>query len=193
MQAWTPDNPQTRAALESMVAAALQACMPQIQGLVKMITDAQAQEASALVTLFRDAAEEAARRARAAEALLTGAEKRVEPIAAGAAEATKKLDEWLQKTNEGLEKRARMPRWRQLLPTLGTSALCGVVMILLLTLLRPGWTLTHRQREALTVGESVTRSYLAASPARQAEMRRVNRWRPPEEADTTTSAPRPRR
>jgi hypothetical protein len=85
-----------------------------------------------------------------------------------------------------------MPLWRQLLPTLGTSALCGTLMILLLTLLRPGWTLTQRQREAVTVGESVTRSYLAASPARQAEMRRVNRWRPPEESDTTTSAPRPR-
>ncbi|HEX8693659.1 MAG TPA: hypothetical protein VF746_14650 [Longimicrobium sp.] len=63
--------------------------------------------------------------------------------------------------------------------------------ILLLTLLRPGWTMTAEQRRALRVGEAVIYTYGTATPAERAEMRRVNRWREPAEPDSTEAPPLP--
>lgn len=65
-------------------------------------------------------------------------------------------------------------------------------VILMLTLLRPGWTMSPGQRTALRVGEAVIYTYAAASPAERAEMRRVNRWREPGRPDST-AAPEPAR
>lgn len=63
--------------------------------------------------------------------------------------------------------------------------------ILLLTLLRPGWTMSSSQRTALRVGEAVIYTYANASAAERAEMRRVNRWREPGHADSAAPPPLP--
>lgn len=65
------------------------------------------------------------------------------------------------------------------------SGTMAVFLILLVTLLRPGWTMSSDQRRALRVGESVIHTYSTAREPARAEMRRVMRWRSPEHPETT--------
>jgi hypothetical protein len=73
------------------------------------------------------------------------------------------------------------------------AAAVSLGIIILLTLLRPGWTMSSEQRRALRVGEAVIYTYSAATPAERAEMRRVNRWREPAQPDSTEAPPLPPR
>lgn len=66
---------------------------------------------------------------------------------------------------------------------------CALAMILATTLLRPGWTMSAEQRRALRVGEAVIYTYSAAEPAERTEMRRVMRWRTPEQPDSLEAPP----
>lgn len=50
---------------------------------------------------------------------------------------------------------------------------------LLLTWLRPGWMLTPEQHQALYVGAATIRDYNALSPADQAQVRKLLRWKDP--------------
>ncbi len=70
---------------------------------------------------------------------------------------------------------ARRIGWRTWLMATSVAA----VLLLVVTLLRPGWTMSSEQRAALRVGETVIRAYDAADAGRQAEIRRVLRWRSP--------------
>jgi hypothetical protein len=79
----------------------------------------------------------------------------------------------------------RVRRWAPWLLT-GASA---VMVVLALTLLRPGWTLSADQRRALRVGEAVVQSYSAASERERTEIRRVMGWRAPESGDSAASMP----
>lgn len=189
LHAWTPDSTETRTTLQALVASAFEASIPAIRTLLAPLLETQQRAVTTLESLIRDAADEAMRRARSTEATLAAAEQRAAAISTQLTQTTATLDDWLSRTNADFAKRMAEPWYRRALPGLAASAACGFAMILLLTLLRPGWTLTTQQRDALAVGESVTRVYLSATPAHQAEMRRVNRWRTPDPPDTTTTAP----
>lgn len=69
----------------------------------------------------------------------------------------------------------------------GASA---VMVVLALTLLRPGWTMSAEQRRALRVGETVIRTYAEAGEGEREHIRRVMGWPAPA---TDDSASRPRR
>jgi hypothetical protein len=79
-----------------------------------------------------------------------------------------------------LERVGRRLGWRTWLSA-GTSV-AGTILVL--TLLRPGWTMSAEQRSALRVGEAVISRYRAGSGREQAEMRQVMGWRPPTPADS---------
>jgi hypothetical protein len=189
-QSWTPDSPETREAMRELVEAALDAALAGMEDTVGPIVKAQEKAVTTLEGLIRESAEEAARRTRATDATLKSVEQRSQAIAEATRSATTAVDEWLKRTNEQVARMISEPWWKRFLPPLGAATAAGMMMILLLTALRPGWTLTTEQKEALRIGESVSGIYLAASPEDQAEMRRVNRWRSPEAVDTTTAPPR---
>lgn len=65
----------------------------------------------------------------------------------------------------------------------------AISTILVTTLLRPGWTMSGAQRRALRVGEAVIYTYSAATEADRKEMRRVMRWRTPENPDSVEPPP----
>jgi hypothetical protein len=85
------------------------------------------------------------------------------------------------------ERLGRRLGWRPWIMAAGVA----LGTILLLTLLRPGWTMSASQRTALRVGEAVIYTYSNATPAERAEMRRVNRWREPGRSETTEPPPLP--
>jgi hypothetical protein len=74
----------------------------------------------------------------------------------------------------------RRAGWRPWAMAMG----CALATILATTLLRPGWTMSGEQRRALRVGEAVIYTYSAASETERTEMRRVMRWRTPEQPDS---------
>jgi hypothetical protein len=191
-QSWTPDSPEIREAMRELVEAAFETALSGMQEKIDPLVKALEKAAAAQEAMIRDSAEEAARRTRATDATLKSVEQRSQGIAEATRSATTAVDEWLKRTNEQVAKMISEPWWKRFLPPLGAATAAGMIMILLLTALRPGWTLTTEQKEALRIGESVSGIYLAASPKDQAEMRRVNRWRSPEAADTTTAPPRNR-
>lgn len=69
----------------------------------------------------------------------------------------------------------------------------ALTTIIMTTLLRPGWTMSAEQRRALRVGEAVIYTYSAAPEAERKEMRRVMRWRTPENPDSVEAPPVPGR
>ena len=71
----------------------------------------------------------------------------------------------------------------------GPAIWLAVMVVLVLTLLRPGWTMSAEQRRALRVGETVIRTYAEAGEGERAEIRRVMGWRAPEKRDSA-SGPR---
>lgn len=189
LQTWSPDNPETRDAMRTLLEAALGESLGTIPDQILPLAQAQETAVATLEALIRDAAEEAARRTRATEATLKSVQQQAQGIVDATRKAMKEMDDWLEKTRQEVAKKTSGPWWKHQLAPLGTAAVCGTLMVLLLTGLRPGWTLTRTQREALRIGESVSEIYLSANPADQAEMRRVNRWRASEAADTTTAPP----
>jgi hypothetical protein len=74
----------------------------------------------------------------------------------------------------------RFVRWAAWV-LVGASA---VMVVLALTLLRPGWTMSAEQRRALRVGETVIRTYAEASERERVEIRRVMHWPAPEAGDS---------
>lgn len=68
-------------------------------------------------------------------------------------------------------------------------AASAVMVVLVLTLLRPGWTMSAEQRRALRVGETVIRTYAEASEGEREHIRRVMGWPAPETRDSA-SGPR---
>ena len=192
LQSWSLDSPETRAAIRAMLTSSLADALAEVPDLISPVKQSLEQAVTSLEKLIRDATEEAARRTRATDATLKATEQRTDRVAKETDSTIKRLDEWLTTTDARVQKKISQPWSRRLLPTLGAAALCGTMMIALLTGLRPGWTMTSEQREALRIGQSVSAIYLTASPKEQAEMRRVNRWWSSEEADTTTAPPRTR-
>lgn len=69
----------------------------------------------------------------------------------------------------------------------------ALTTIIMTTLLRPGWTMSPEQRRALRVGEAVIYTYSSAPEAERKEMRRVMRWRTPENPDSVEAPPVPSR
>jgi hypothetical protein len=192
-QSWSPDRPEARAALQAMVSAALDHAISTLPALLLPLKQTEKAAVAALEKLIRDAADEAARRALATDRALKESEKRANEIATQLKDTTKDLDHWLKTEGRKLKKLTDESWYRRVLPPLASSALCGTLMVILLTALRPGWTLTRDQQEALRIGQSVTAIYLTAPPERQAEMRKVNRWRSPDATDSTTAPPSSRR
>jgi hypothetical protein len=92
-----------------------------------------------------------------------------------------------QKLVDEAERLGSRVGWRPWIMAAGVS----LGTILLLTLLRPGWTMSSAQRTALRVGEAVIHTYTTATPAERADMRRVNRWREPGRGDSTPPPPLP--
>lgn len=74
----------------------------------------------------------------------------------------------------------RFVRWAPWV-LVGTSA---VMVVLALTLIRPGWTMSAEQRRALRVGETVIRTYAEAGEREREEIRRVMRWPAPAAGDS---------
>jgi hypothetical protein len=71
-------------------------------------------------------------------------------------------------------------------------AASAVLVVLALTLLRPGWTMSAEQRRALRIGESVVRTYSAAGERERAEIRRALGWHEPEPGEGTATELRTR-
>lgn len=69
----------------------------------------------------------------------------------------------------------------------------ALTTIIMITLLRPGWTMSGEQRRALRVGEAVIYTYSSAPESERKEMRRVMRWRTPENPDSVEAPPVPSR
>ena len=69
----------------------------------------------------------------------------------------------------------------------------ALTTIIMTTLLRPGWTMSGEQRRALRVGEAVIYTYSSAPESERKEMRRVMRWRTPENPDSVEAPPVPSR
>jgi hypothetical protein len=189
LQTWSPDNSETREALRALVTTAIRDSLPEVTQAANegraVIENAIAQ----WLTAIRDGATAAAERAKATEVLMRAAEERTQTLLAHGMEVTKKLDEWLSRTRKDLERQLREPWYRRAVPGLIAGAGTGIGMLLLLTLVRPGWTLSPSQREMLRIGESVEQIYRDATPAEQAEMRRVNHWQTvtPDSAQTPPS------
>lgn len=192
LQAWSPDSPEMRAALAAQVQTAFREAIPSLETLVNSVTEAFTGSGAALEKLIGDAGREASSRARAVDATMKTTEQRALAILTQTTAAVAKLDEWMKAKAAKLERLLNEPWYRRILPSLAAAALCGCTMTLLLTVLRPGWTMTADQRESLLIGESVSRIYRTSPASHQAEMRRINRWRSPETTDTTMAAPRNR-
>jgi len=193
LQRWSPDNPETRAALQELVRHALEQLTPRFDAITKELSDSLERSAGRVETTLREAANAGAERARATEALLKAAESRSQAILKDTKDATDTLDKWLLAMKGELQKQLREPWYRRMLPGLLAACAAGATMLLTLTLVRPGWTLTAAQREALRVGESITRTYQAAGPAQQLLMRRANGWKAaPDSSNPKPTNPRPR-
>lgn len=91
----------------------------------------------------------------------------------GKKESLARVNQIVDDSAEQLRAAARRIGWRPWLMATGVAA----ALLLVVTFLRPGWTMSADQRAALRVGETVIRAYDTADPARQAEIRRVLRWR----------------
>lgn len=107
----------------------------------------------------------------------------VKRIAAQAGEAMSRSKDTEKRTTAALEELERARRnlgWRPWL----VAASCAAGTILLLTLLRPGWTMSREQRTALRVGEAVIYTYGTATEPERTEMRRAMRWRAPQQPDS---------
>ena len=80
------------------------------------------------------------------------------------------------------------PALQKISRTISTKLWAGSLMLAitlfvlttsLLTWLRPGWTLTPEQHQALYVGSATIRDYSQLSPADQAKVRKLLHWRDP--------------
>jgi hypothetical protein len=172
-----------------------EAVRPVIQGLEmasRGLLTTQEQTAAAVERLIRDASEESGRRTASLGNQMRDAETRIAKLVKDTEAASKRWEEWLKAADKQVRRMGWIPRLRDLVPIVGTAGVCSVGIVLALTWLRPGWTMTEEQREALRVGQGVTTVYLRSSAPHQAEMRRVNRWREPLSNDSTMEPPRVR-
>lgn len=101
----------------------------------------------------------------------------------------KKIEEDAQALMEELRRNSHRLGWK---PWAMATAL-ALSTIIMTTLLRPGWTMSGEQRRALRVGEAVIYTYSSAPEAERKEMRRVMRWRTPENPDSVEAPPVPSR
>jgi hypothetical protein len=160
---------------------------PYDPGLSDAIVAAHEQSAAATARLVTEAATHSEGRTQGIELHLDMLDKRLDAAKQRSAEIAKEWDAWMIQAGKWLtntERRLKeasnpVPLWERLLPGAAISLVVALLTLGALTWLRPGWTMTSEQREALRIGEGIARHYLQASPARQAEMRRMNGWREP--------------
>jgi hypothetical protein len=74
----------------------------------------------------------------------------------------------------------------------GAGALSALLLVVGMTLFRPGWTMSPTQREQIEVGRSAMHQYERADAKRRAEILRVMRWTVPAETPPPSASPRPR-
>jgi hypothetical protein len=170
------ERAETEAHLEKAVRSA---------GAVVQLMEAVLDEAVQVsMSTSKEHRESAAATQATLEGLVQQAEKALGTTAApveGRLREAARVAEKLVDEVERLEKRIGRRPWI-------VAATVALGTILLLTLLRPGWTMSPGQRTALRVGEAVIYTYGNASPPERAEMRRVNRWREPGKADSLPPA-----
>ena len=102
---------------------------------------------------------------------------------------SKKIEKDGQALMEELRRNSRRLGWK---PWAMATAF-ALTTIIMTTLLRPGWTMSGEQRRALRVGEAVIYTYSSAPESERKEMRRVMRWRTPENPDSVEAPPVPSR
>ena len=83
------------------------------------------------------------------------------------------------------EATAKRLAWRQWLLAISVA----LAPVLILTLLRPGWTMDRDQRTAIRVGQAVIYTYTTASEAERDSIRRAMHWRAPEQPSSRTVPP----
>jgi hypothetical protein len=173
------------AALESRLTAASQ----EVEGLVKLmetVLDSAVETNDDTAKLHRETIKRAT---DTLEAVMVRAEKMLDTILVQANEVSSGMIKLAEETlAEARKERSRLGRR----PWIMASTLC-IVTIALITLFRPGWTMSAEQRRANRVGEAVIFSYSAASEAERTEMRRVMRWRSPDAPDSVQAPPIPSR
>lgn len=115
------------------------------------------------------------------EEVVQRAERQVGEITARGEAQSKRIGATAQELVTEARREGRRLGWRPWT----MAAMVAVLTIVLVTLLRPGWTMSREQRRALRVGEAVIYTYGTAKEPERVEMRRVMRWRAPEQPDST--------
>lgn len=171
------------AALERRLTAASQ----EVEGLVKLmegVLDSAVETTDETGKLHRETIKRAT---ETLEAVVARAEKMLEQVLTHATAEINRLTKLAEEAlADARKERSRLARRPWIMA--GTLAFLTVLVI---TLLRPGWTMSAEQRRANRVGEAVIFSYSTASEAERAEMRRVMRWRSPESPDSVQAPPIP--
>lgn len=172
-----------RSATEESLAETARSAGAVVQ-LMESVMDSAVEVSERVTKEYRDANQ-------AALARLDQLLQRVEEVLGGIASRTeselRNSAAIAEKLVSEAERLGRRIGWRPWLMATGMA----LGTILLLTLLRPGWTMSSSQRTAHRVGEAVIYTYSNATPAERAEMRRVNRWREPGRAERTEPPPLP--
>jgi ElaB/YqjD/DUF883 family membrane-anchored ribosome-binding protein len=114
----------------------------------------------------------------------SAAERLAEEGTARAEDQMKRLRAATDRAVEEARDAARAASWRPWV----MATMCALVLILGVSILRPGWTMTSGQRRAERVWETVIRAYEAANPSERAEMRKVMGWRDPFPMDTAATS-----
>ncbi len=117
------------------------------------------------------------------EAMIQRAELLMKEVLTRGEVQSKRISTTAQELVTEARREGRRLGWRPWL----MSSTVAVLTIFLLTVLRPGWTMSREQRRALRVGEAVIYTYSTAKDPARAEMRRVMRWSAPEHPDSTAA------